>query len=408
MSYGFITDALAQRQAHGLLRNRSIAENISGREICLEGKGYLNFSSNDYLGLAASDELKKLTASFVGGQSFGSTGSSLLTGYHQSHHHLERLLCDWLVPDHSDEYAALLCCSGFSANVGTIKTLMNDANAVLIQDKLNHASLMDAGVEANAKMLRFKHNDMTHLNAKLNALPTSEIATSRAMIVTEGVFSMDGDQGNLSEIAKLVTQNKHTSKIDTLFMVDDAHGIGVLGERGSGTAHAHGLSSSDIDVRMVTFGKAIGTSGAAIVAKKPLIEYLLNFNRHYVYSTAISPLMANITAASIQIIQQQQWRRDKLHSHISLFQSLMSNFQHNDAYPSSTTAIQPVIIGEADKALKISEYLRNNGVWVNAIRPPTVPNGSARLRITLTANHTEQDIYTLCHHLNNAADKFLC
>ncbi|WP_102576916.1 8-amino-7-oxononanoate synthase, partial [Vibrio splendidus] len=262
--------------------------------------------------------------------------------------------------------------SGFSANQALLFSLLEKDDS-LLQDKLNHASLMESGMLSPATMKRFKHNDTQHLESLLSRSPQS-------LVVTEGVFSMDGDEAPLSQISNL------TNQYDSWLAVDDAHGIGVLGDKGAGSCSAAQISP---DMLVVTFGKAFGLSGAAILCSSEVGDYLTQFARHHVYSTAMPPSQAVALSHACQMIQTQEWRREKLQELGAIYSEQMSGVK---GFIDTQTPIKPFVIGEAQAALSIAEELKRNQAWVTAIRPPTVPTGTARLRITLTANHSQKQI----------------
>ncbi|WP_022941102.1 8-amino-7-oxononanoate synthase [Psychromonas hadalis] len=381
MSFNFISAQLQQRKDDGLYRHQQITENKQGRYIKVAGKRHLNFSSNDYLGLASDPAL--ISAWQKGAELYGvgSGGSYLVTGYNQAHEDCSEQLKSWLGVE-----AVALFSSGYSANQAVIKLLL-DKNALLLQDKLNHASLMEAGSLAPCKMHRFKHNDMVHLETLLTKqLLTKQQAHDR-LIISEGVFSMDGDK---APIAQLVKQAK---KYNSWLMIDDAHGLGILGENGQGSVLDAGLKNSDLQIYMATFGKALGVGGAFVAGSKSFIDYLTNFSKPYIYTTGLPPAMAYTIACAAKMAEKEQWRRDKLFELIAYFRELAEKkeIQLGD----SQTAIQPLIIGESKKALQIAQQLKVLGFWVTAIRPPTVPVNTARLRITLTTHHEKQDIEQL-------------
>lgn len=388
MAFDFIQDGLNSRQANHLFRQRFALPQGHGRTLTFEGKSYLNFSSNDYLGMASHPQVIVSAQAALEKYGVGSAGSSLVTGYSQAQVELEQYLCDWL-----GVKRCLLFNSGFTANTGLIQTLMADKHDLLIQDKLNHASLIDAGVNCAAKFVRYRHNDTRHLQQKLNAQHNNKL------VVTEGVFSMDGDSAPLAEIQTLAHYQQ------AWLMVDDAHGLGVLGDEGKGTANAFGLAADSVDITMATFGKAVGTMGAFVAGDSDTIEYLIQYCRHYIYSTAMPPAMAVATLTSLQYLAKEQWRRDKLNQLIGYFKSKVAELGlvGND----SQTAIQPIIIGDSAKAVEISNLLKSKGIWLTAIRPPTVPINTSRLRVTLTASHTEADINQLFVVLAQALEQSL-
>ncbi|MBV2129927.1 8-amino-7-oxononanoate synthase [Arsukibacterium indicum] len=377
-----LQQALNERAARQLLRQPVTVERYHGRLITAGGKQYLNFSGNDYLGLAQDPEVLQAYAAGATEYGAGSSGSPLVTGQHKVHQQLTDTLCEWL-----GQERALLFSSGFAANQAMLLTLAEKSD-VLLLDKLSHASLIDAAMHSQAGFKRFAHNDLTALGQLLQQTPASQ----HAMVVTEGVFSMDGDSPDLTAILSLCKQ------YDAPLLLDDAHGLGVLGPEGRGTAAAQGVAGVELFCQMANFGKALGVGGAFVAASKTVIDYLEQFARHYIYSTALSPALCAAVLKSIALCRGQQWRRDKLQQNIALFRQLAADLP----LLVSTTPIQGVVLGSSERALAASAQLKQTGIWLSAIRPPTVPAGSARLRITLSSQHTEQDISMLVQHLRQA------
>ncbi len=377
MAFSFIEQKLAQQREHALYRSTKCVETQNAREVSIAGKTYLNFSSNDYLGLNNHPEINK--AMQEGADRFGTcaSASSLITGYHYAHQSLENDICTWL-----NKPKCLLFSSGFAANQGVLDAL-GEPNTNYWLDKLSHASLIDGALASKARTKRFLHNDMQQLDTFLSSSPEKD-----NVIISEGVFSMDGDQANLNSISQLAKKHK------ALTYIDDAHSIGVKGKFGEGS-----LSQAPIDMVMATFGKALATSGAFVVCNEDIYEYLVNFSRHYIYSTAISPAVAWATKTSIKLAQQEQWRRDK----ISELSYLLSTTLNNDIELIKTeSSIHAIVLGSASKTLNTSEKLKENGIWVTAIRPPTVAKNSSRLRVTITASHNANDIKYLASNINKA------
>ncbi|WP_448565238.1 aminotransferase class I/II-fold pyridoxal phosphate-dependent enzyme [Thalassotalea ganghwensis] len=375
MSFEFIGSCVTKQSDLGLLRKRQLIEETRHSEIKIDGNWYINFSSNDYLGLAQEPRLIKALSE--GGKKSGvcSSASSLITGYSYAHQQLEETICDWLDKPH-----CLLYSSGFSANVGVLSALADHGTQFLL-DKLSHASLIDAVRSHKQQFKRYNHNDYQQLAALL-----AKYENEDCLVVSEGVFSMDGDCADIHAITQLSKQFSAKSYID------DAHAIGVLGQQGQGSC-----AQAKCDITMATFGKAIATSGAFVVCDSDLYEFLVNFSRHYIYSTAISPAIAWATNKSIEIIQKENWRREKITELSGLFSSRL---KPEIELIASNSSIHAIVIGEAEKTLKISQQLKENGLWVSAIRPPTVSRGSSRLRITITANHNNKQIIKLADVLN--------
>ncbi|MDU9591903.1 MULTISPECIES: 8-amino-7-oxononanoate synthase [unclassified Vibrio] len=372
-----IESALADRKAQGL--NRSMNVVFSGNQSILEyeGRRYINFSSNDYLGLANDQALVRAWLQGLSVYGSGSGASPMVTGFSAAHSNLEAALTEWLGYER-----AVLFGSGFSANQALLFTLLEKSD-VLIQDRLNHASLMEAGALSPAKMKRFKHNDIEHLKSLINS-------EDNHLVVTEGVFSMDGDCAPLADIADV------TGNHDAWLALDDAHGIGVLGESGGGSCE---LAAVKPEILIVTFGKAFGMSGAAILCDHATGDFLTQFARHHVYSTAMPPAQAYALTHAVSMIQEQSWRREKLTELSEVYRDSLSDVE---GFVETQTSIKPFVIGESDLALRVAGACRQNGIWVTAIRPPTVPKGTSRLRITLTANHTNEQVKTLSMALKQA------
>ncbi|WP_046223804.1 8-amino-7-oxononanoate synthase [Vibrio sp. ECSMB14106] len=375
-----IKGALVQRREQGLTRQLKVLESSNGPLLTCEGSRFINFSSNDYLGLANDPELVEVWQAGLSLYGAGSAASPLVTGFSPAHRNLEAQLCEWLGFER-----AILFSSGFSANQALLFSLLEKGDS-LLQDKFNHASLMEAGMLCPATMKRFKHNDTQHLESLLGRSPQS-------LVVTEGVFSMDGDQAPLEYISSL------TNQYDSWLAIDDAHGIGVLGDKGAGSCNAAQISP---DILVVTFGKAFGLSGAAILCSSEVGDYLTQFARHHVYSTAMPPSQAVALSHACQMIQTQEWRREKLTELGALYTEQVNDLK---GFVDTQTPIKPFLIGEAQSALSIAEELKQNQVWVTAIRPPTVPVGTARLRITLTANHSHEQILQLTRSLHQAIER---
>lgn len=369
--------ALAERELAALLRRRTATDGSVGGRLQVAGRDYLNFSANDYLGLADHSTIKAAFKEGIDCYGTGSGASPLVTGYSRAHQQLEETLADWLGVE-----AVLLFNCGFSANQAVLKALLGKDH-LLWQDRLNHASLQEMGSQLPCKMKRFGHNDMTALERQLEP--------NRGLIVSEGVFSMGGDQGPWPELARLAAQSGNW------LMIDDAHGLGVLGPEGRGTLAAQGVAPASVHIQMGTFGKALGVAGAFVGGSRELVDYLVNFARHYVYSTHMPAAQACAVSKSIELVRAA----DESRAHLA---RLITRFRQGTAalgwqLGASDTPIQPLLVGESSAALQLAARLRDRGVWVSAIRPPTVPAGTARLRITLSAAHSEQDVDRLLEAL---------
>lgn len=383
MAFDWLETQLSERAEQGYLRQRKCQQYEKDNIICINDAHYLNFSSNDYLGMRHHEGVLQAWVEGLAQFGAGSGASPLVTGHTQAHLALEAYLADAL-----DREAVLLFNSGFSANQAICQALFAQGGDILA-DRLMHASFLDGASSSKAQLRRFKHNDINHLASLFEKVKSQD-----CLVATEGVFSMDGDSAPVREIADITSANK------SWLMLDDAHGFGVLGEHGLGTAELHNLSQSDVPILMGTFGKAIGTGGAFIAGSQTLIDYLVNYARHYIYSTAMPPSQAVATLFSISHIVNNDDGRAKLHENIAdfrnRFSALIGQASDSDLYlADSHSAIQPVIVGTPEKALALSEALAQRGIWVPAIRYPTVPKGEDRLRITLSATHTSKDIEIL-------------
>lgn len=379
----FIKQQLSAWRDSSGWRKRTIIDASKGRFLSVNGQKYLNFSGNDYLGL--SQHVAIIAAWQRGAAEYGtgSGGSGHITGYTKAHHQLEAQLAEWL--GYSN---ALLFISGFAANHALITALMNK-NDQIFADKLSHASIIDASLQSGARLRRFHHNDLGALQTLLSKAEEKGSTTSR-LVVTEGVFSMDGDQAPLAEMHTM------TRKAESWLMVDDAHGIGVRGKEGRGSCDELGIKP---ELLVVTFGKAFGLSGAAVLCDQNTADYLLQSARHLIYSTSMPPAQAMALQEAIHQIKQADAQRAQLTQNIQLFRHRLTAL--NLPLSPSLTAIQPIIVGSDESSLSLAEQLRKRHFWVQAIRPPTVPLGSARLRITLSALHTAEDIEQLVEVIND-------
>lgn len=374
-----INTALDERRAAEAFRIRRVVENGAGRFLTHDGRQFCNFSSNDYLGLSQHPAIVRAWQQGAERFGVGSGGSGHVSGYTTAHQALEEELAEWL-----GYPRALLFISGFAANQAVIAALMGKDDRI-VADRLSHASLLEAASLSPAQLRRFAHNDAGQL-----AMLLDKPCDGQQLAVTEGVFSMDGDS------APLAALHKAAKRQNAWLLVDDAHGIGVMGDEGRGSAHQQGVKP---ELLIVTFGKGFGVSGAAVLCSESVADYLLQFARHLIYSTSMPPAQAVALSASMAVIRSQEGkeRRARLAEHIQRFRQGLCHlpFRSTD----SQSAIQPVIVGENSLALTLAETLREKGMWVTAIRPPTVPPGTARLRLTLTAAHEAEDISALLEAL---------
>lgn len=342
----------------------------------------LAFCSNDYLGLANHPELISALQQAADAYGVGSGAAHLINGHSAAHHLLEEELAAF-----TGRPRALLFSTGYMANLGVISALMGRQDC-LFEDRLNHASLVDAGQLSAAKVRRFQHADPESLERQIR-----DAEAERKLIVSDGVFSMDGDLAPLPQLTKIAQRHQ------AWLMVDDAHGLGVLGPQGGGTLSHFDLGIDEVPILMGTLGKGFGTFGAFVAGSEVLIETLIQKSRSYIYTTAMPAALAEATRVSLRIVQQERWRRDRLVKLITRFRQAAE--QLGLPLMASETPIQPLLAGSAEQALRWSMALEKRGILVSAIRPPTVPEGSARLRITFSANHTERQLDRLLDALDS-------
>jgi len=375
---------LAQRMADGLYRRRRVSEGPAGVEVTIDGQRYLSFCSNDYLGLANHPEVVAALQRGAAEFGVGSGASHLITGHGLAHQRLEQELAAF-----TGRPRALLFSTGYMANLGVIGALTGRGDGVF-EDRLNHASLLDAGRLSGARLSRYRHGDLSALERRLAG------STARTKLVaTDGVFSMDGDLAPLPELAALARRH------GAWLMVDDAHGLGVLGAQGGGSVAHYGIDAEAVPILMGTLGKALGTFGAFVAGSEALIENLINTARSYIYTTALPPALAEATRVSLRLARTEPWRRERLQCLVKRLRNGAA--QLGLALMPSSTPIQPLLVGEAARAVRVSEALEAAGILVPAIRPPTVPKGGARLRVTLSAAHDEEQVDRLLDALAGAA-----
>lgn len=378
MAFDRLQQDLASRKSASLYRQRRLLQSPQGPHITLDQQSLLAFCSNDYLGLANDPRLKSAMINAVNECGVGGGASHLVNGHHEQHHLLELELAEFLEVDR------VLCFStGYMANIGAVNAVLRKQDQVF-EDRLNHASLLDAGLLSGAKFSRYLHGDIDNLRNKMDK---NFNASADRLVVTDGVFSMDGDIAPLSAIAQLCSEK------DAWLMVDDAHGVGVVGESGRGTVHEAGLGQDDVAMQMGTLGKAFGSFGAFVGGREEVVETLIQQARAYIYTTAIPPAVAAASRESLKIVRDETWRREHLTELISEFRVGCERIGLQ--LMPSDTPIQPVIVGSAECAMKWSAYLQDRGVLVTAIRPPTVPNGTSRLRVTFSAAHQMDDVREL-------------
>lgn len=372
MNYGQQITQLKEQQ---LYRERVVRTSKVGRYVSINGKQLLNFNCNDYLDLSAHPALIIAATNASQKLGLGSTGSPLMSGYTSLHQELEFAMASFLGYD-----CGLLFSTGYMANLGIAQALLND-NDVLIEDKLNHASLIDGALLARAQLKRYPHlnydkaEEALQLNWKKNAV-----------LVTDGIFSMDGDSPNLRPLSVMAQTH------DALLWVDDAHGVGVSGDSGRGTIESQGLNKNNVPLLSGTFGKAFGSSGAYVVGSDDVIETIIQKARTYKFNTSmpVATVAANLKA--LEIIQSEPWRREKVLDLIHYYKEQINLYGLEDCAMDSNTAIQPFVLGSEQEALEKAAYLLDRGIFVSAIRPPTVAKNQCRLRFTLTAALEKEDI----------------
>jgi 8-amino-7-oxononanoate synthase len=397
-----LEEALVDQRTKSHLRQLVPFKGRSRQSLDRGGRHYLNFSSNDYLGLSCAPEMQAALQRGVAQAGVGSGAAHLVTGHHEYHQALEETLADWLGRDE-----ALLFSTGYIANLAVISTFLSKGDCVF-EDKWNHASLIDGARLSQAQRFRYRHVDIAHLEMrlqqstlKLGAEACSKRRASsmpRALLVTDAVFSMDGDIAPLPEMVDLA-QGYPSLRL----FVDDAHGLGVLGEQGRGSLDVLGLSQADVPLLVGTLGKALGTAGAFVAGPKAWIDTLRQFARPYIYTTATPPALAYATLTAIKMAREDD-RRRRLQANLNYFKAAAKAL--GLPLVPSDTPIQPLILGEAQAALKCSQVLQEEGFWVGAIRPPTVAEGTSRLRVTLTSEHQSEHIDQLIEALHKHLLKY--
>ena len=371
---------LAELDAGGLKRVRRVLDGAQGARVRVAGRDYLAFCSNDYLGLAADPALIAAAREAAERYGVGAGASHLVAGHSAAHHGLEEQLAAFVrLP------RAVLFSTGYQANIGIVTALAGRGDAVFA-DRLNHASLNDAALLSRAEFRRYPHLDLVALERALAAS-----RARRKLIATDAVFSMDGDLAPVRELVEIAERH------DAWLLLDDAHGFGVLGEAGRGVL-SHFAAVSPRIVYMATLGKAAGVFGAFAAGGPEVMEWLVQRARTYIYTTAMPPLLAAALARSLELVERDEWRRERVGANIAALQSGLA-LQRWRLMPSAT-AIQPVVVGENREAVAAADALAEAGLLVPAIRPPTVPRGTARLRISLSAAHTASDVARLAAALN--------
>ncbi|TXH77824.1 MAG: 8-amino-7-oxononanoate synthase [Lysobacteraceae bacterium] len=379
-----ILAARVQRTMQGRVRQRRTVTRRDGVRYEVDGRWLTGFAGNDYLGLAQHFAVVDALQAAASRDGAGSTASHLVCGHHSAHEALEREIASWLGAPR-----ALLFGSGYLANLAVMQSLLGEDD-VSVQDRLNHASLIDAARLAGCKLRRYPHADAEGALRQLRTVPDGA-----AMLVTDGVFSMDGDLAPLRELSLVARVQQ------ALMYIDDAHGVGVVGPEGRGSVAEAALDPGGV-LQLATLGKALGGYGAVVLGSEDIIGHLAETARPYIYTTALPPAQAAASLAAVKLARRDHWRREKL-------QNLIAHFRHSALFRDlqllpSTTPIQPLMCGDEKRALALATALEAQGFWIPAIRPPTVPDGRARLRITLSSLHTQAEVDALIDALSWARD----
>jgi 8-amino-7-oxononanoate synthase len=380
-----ITQRLASLRRHNLYRRRRVVEGAQGREIDIGGRRLLNFCSNDYLGLAADPRLRESLCEATRRWGVGAGASHLVCGHTAAHQELEEALADF-----TGRPRALLFGSGYAANMGAIGALAGTRDRIY-QDRLNHASLLDGGWLSGAGCHWYAHADAADLERQLAAAGE---AGGQALVASDGAFSMDGDLCPLDGLVHATRQH------GAWLMIDDAHGFGVHGRSGRGLVDAEHYGTAEVPVLVGTLGKAFGTAGAFVAGDEELIELLIQRARHYIYTTAQPAALAAATLTSLRIVEAEEWRRERLRELVARFHAGLAGL--GLPVPAASLPIQPIVIGDPGRTLALSAALEEAGLLVTAIRPPTVPVGTSRLRVTFTAAHEPADVDRLIEALASA------
>jgi len=369
-----IKDKLKEMSSSGILRVRKPREGSNSARIIFDNKEYLSFASNDYLGLSTDQRICSSMVNCLSEYGLGTGSSPLISGYTKSHMSLEKEISDFL-----GQEKTILFSTGYQANLGIIKSLVG-RNETIFSDKLNHASIIDGAILSRAKHIRYQHLDLNDLDKCLHEYPDSK----NRLVITDALFSMDGDIAPLKDISHL------QKRLDFIFLVDEAHTIGVSGKSGKGIVYNSSLNKNNNICITGTFGKAFGTFGAFFSGSEEIVNYVLQKSRSYIYSTSIPTAIVEATRKSLEIIKTESWRREKLSSLIYYFTNSCSKIGLNNL--DSSSHIQPIIIGDPNRTIEVSNLLLEKGIYSPAIRYPTVARDKSRLRISLNCNHQKSDI----------------
>lgn len=372
-----IESELTRVRESGHYRTLKVIDSPQGPLVRTHDGDKLNFCSNDYLGLANHPRIRKAAIAALDQYGFGSGASQLVCGRSRAHASLEEALCEFTGRDR-----AILFSTGYQANLSVTTVLSQGRYSEIFEDRLNHASLIDGALLSRSRLRRYKHKDVSSLEEMLR-----KSTLNQKLVLTDTVFSMDGDIAPLMEIAAL------SAKHEALFCVDDAHALGVLGEGGRGALEEYKLSQADVPVMVGTFGKALGCFGAFAAGSDPIIELLIQKARPFIYTTALPASICAAVEAALDLLREEAWRREQLIDRIKYLHACARDV----CLPLgvSTTPIQPLIVGSAADTCALSDRLYDDGILVSAIRPPTVPQGTSRLRITLSASHSREQIDSL-------------
>ena len=387
----FTSEEIQILKDKGLYRTFRVFEKPQGPKCVLDGKEVILLCSNDYLGLANHPKIREAAKKAIDEFGFGSGASRLVSGTRRPHIELEKRIAEFKGTE-----AALLFNSGYAANTGIITAIAGREDSIY-SDRLNHASIVDGCILSRANVKRYRHHDSAHLDKLLRSSLHEETNDKKKLIVTDGVFSMDGDVAPLDDIIRV--KEIHNA----ILMLDDAHGTGVLGKNGTGTAELMGVDGEEIDIHMGTLGKALGSCGAYVAGKKEMIEYLVNTVRPLIFSTALPPAAAAAACAAIDIVEYEPERRVALTEKSSYLRKNLRNLGYETM--NSVTQIIPVLTGESDTAVEMMDGLLEKGIFVQAIRPPTVIEGTARLRVTVTSEHSYDDLDYVLQSFKQVGEK---
>lgn len=379
MSVHRLKEKLNKYSKNSLFRNRFTITERNDNFVKINGRSCISFCNNDYLGLANHPELKKAFVDGVQLYGAGSTSSAMVSGYFKPQKQLEEKFSEFLGRDHS-----VLFNSGYMANLGVITSIASRKDVILL-DKFCHSSLLDAVRLSNAKRYRFKHNNLEHFNYLLGFKKPN-------IVITEGIFSMEGDFSPLLEISRCIDRK------NILFIVDDAHGIGVLGKNGGGSCEKWGLTQLEVPCLIIPLGKAFACLGAIVSGRTDILEGILQFSKSYRATTSLPPALCVAAIKSLEIVKKEDWRREKLNEIISFFMR-QASIRGLKFISDSNTPVKCLIVKDNEKIIGVQKKMLEKGFLISCIRPPTVPEGTARIRISLNCLHTKEQIASLICNL---------